>query len=118
MMEDMAYLTIMPCPGDMQQSGKKGHLERNCKVQVGQRDYQGGTRQKTAYQNGTVRHRPAYQRADDRRQTAYHYQYGRTQRTRNQAPKVIQQWIKKSDLHDLYVLSTNHGGSNKIWVLK
>ena len=82
--------------------GKKGHLEKHCKSQNGQKSYHGGNKQKTAYyvQNG-------------RTKTAYYHQAGRAK-----SPRFIQKWIKKSDLHVLYVVSANHVGPNKIWVPK
>ena len=79
--------------------GKKGHLEKNC-------IYQADQKKKTAYWKASGQ------------KTAYHYQSSRTERTNNHSPKVIQKWIKKSDLNVLYVLTTNQKGPKQVWVPK
>lgn len=73
--------------------GKKGHFSKYCKIK-----------------NADP--------ASWNRQTTYRQQAGRTKRTRNQAPKVVQKWVKKSDLNSIYVLATNHAGMKQVWVPK
>ena len=54
----------------------------------------------------------------NRQKTAPRQYADKTGRTWKKSSKVVQMWIKKSDLNVLYVLSTNTAGPNKIWVPK
>ena len=83
--------------------GNKGHLAQNCRSQRATRVYQKGADKKPAYRN---------------KQTASRNDSGRTQRTKNSSPKVVQLWIKKSELNVLYILATNQSGPKPTWVPK
>ena len=83
--------------------GGKGHLTQNCKVQNSKRAYQNEAVNKTAYQNN---------------KTARQNGSSRMKKTGNLGSKVIQQWIKKSELNSCYILATNQPGPKPIWVPK
>jgi polyhydroxyalkanoate synthesis regulator phasin len=73
--------------------GEKGHLPKFCKGK-------------------------GIQTASWRRKDTLQQQAVNNRRTGKSSTKVVQMWIKKTDLNVLYILSTNHAGPNKIWVPK